>query len=351
MFKIMTSFYLIHVYFQAKYSQQKKRFSKKQVVEAIQNFFDKHPSLVKVSSLRDIGDLEKAVSDFLEKKPCTTETARPKEAVVEVLKSNKTPKEAKEIPKECSNSKGANVETDVNPWTLIETFQILEIKESEQKKHQMSELKKKKMAKALNDQIKLKEEATKLEKNEDKYFQRQQNEIIKKWEDEQKLIIARETEKIELLKRARQDQIMDNTARRKKHLADTRASDLKEIQQISKALLQEENKKLEKKSKERTKWEGIKTENAKKVEQRRLRKEEEERIDAKLMAESTAKMDLEEAQRFKAIEDRARKLEANRQLLQHEPDQPLSDGMTSVERSINKKIIEDAQAFLEGRCV
>ena len=335
-----------------KQGHRKKRFTKKQLVPAIQNFFDKHPSLVKVTKLKDIGDLESSLLDFLEKHPVTTKKEiLPEKVVTQVVDSNETPKEVEDSPEHRMNSNGT-YEEPKNPWTLIEKFQILERKEAEGKRKQMSELRKKKMAKALNDQINLKEKAAKLEQDkEDNDFQRQQNEIFKKWEEEQRLTTAREKEKIAQLKKARQDQIIDNAARKKKQLALTRAEDLKEIQQISKALKEEENEKVEKKKKERQKWEIIKVENAKKVEKRRLMKKEEERIDAQLMAEYTAKMDREEAKRIEAIEDRAKKLEANRKSLKHEPDQLLADGMTSVERSMNKTIIEDARAFLAGRCV
>lgn len=297
------------------------------------------------------------MSDFIDENSPMVKKAdkpRPKEKPAEKSDSDDAPKEHHKIPKKGTGTTvtNCNVGADVNPWTLIETFQILEKKESEKKMQQMSEVRKRKMAKALNDQIKLKNEATKLERDEDdKRLQRQQDEILKKWEEEQKLLMARENEKIEQLKKVRQDQIKDNLERRRRELAETRSEDLKEIQQITKDLLQEENEKLQKKNMEREKWEKIKAENAKKIELRELQKKEEEKLDAKLMEEFTTKMDLEEAKRVKALEDRARKLEINRQSLKQEPDQLLSDGMTSVERSMNKKIIEDAQAFLQSRSV
>lgn len=310
-----------------------------------------------MSSLSHIGDLEKSLSDFLDTYPITKTRSKVEATTKLSQPNNNNPVVVDEVSPSTASGNNKRVECsvdvkdEVNPWALIEKFQILQMKESKEKKQISSESKKKKMARALKDQIKHKEDVAQLEKaKEDRNLQRQQDEISKKWDEEQKQIFAKEMEKVDQLKKGRMDQINDNTTRKKKQLAAMREEDSKEIQEISKALVKEEQDKLAKKIKEREKWERIKAENDKKLEVLRLRKVEEERIDAKLMAEFTTKLDLEEGKRLKAIEDRARKLEANRRTLKNEPEQLLSEGMTSVELSMNKKIIEDAQAFLGERC-
>jgi len=314
-----------------------KGLRKKQIAGEVDSFFDRHPSLVEVTTLRDVGDLENVLADTLNNLSRDEKVRAQKKASALASEPGELPTSSQAAPDNRYTAKVEDSQTDVNPWTLIETFKIRETEESKRNKQHMSELKKKKMAAALNAQVKLKEEAMRSEKAEDDTFVRLHQNSIKEWEEEQRLCAIKQKERTALLKKVRQDQIEASVVQRKEHIAATRAEELKEMQGIAKALAKEEEKKCMKRSKEREKWEHVKAENARKFEERRIRKEDEERMDAKFMADMKAKMDLEDAKRAKAVEDRANKLEASTQML--------SEAGASEKR---EEILKFEQGFLKA---
>ena len=229
---------------------------------------------------------------------------------------------------------------NLNPWTTIETFQIVENEESNEEKKMRAAKKQEDMASVLHDQIKLKSEAARKEKTEDDRFVAIQRQAIKEWEEEQESSAKLEQEKITELKKLRQDQVEETERKRKAELSKKITTELREIEEIKEALNEEEQLKVRRKLCEREKWERITIENAKKLEIRKLEKEKEARMDAKLMEDLKAKYDEEERKREKALEDRKVKLELNGQLLSE------AGAFNKREETIKfeKKLLEAAEA-------
>ncbi len=203
----------------------------------------------------------------------------------------------------------------VNPWTMIETFQLVENEESREEKKVKAVHKKTCMAAALHEQIRIKKKAAEEEKAEDDKFLKIQRNAIQEWEEEQVLAAKVEQEKIADLKKVRQQQVEETERKRKAQLDDKMSCELKEIEEIKLALEKEDQIKHQNKQLEREKWDRITAENMTKKKYRQQQKEEEARMDAKLMENMKIKYDNEERKRAKELEDRKIKLEVNGQLL------------------------------------
>lgn len=198
---------------------------------------------------------------------------------------------------------------------MIETFQIVENEHLIEEKKVKAEQKQKDMAKALHEQIRIKKDAVQKEKAEDDKFLAIQRNAIKEWEEEKVLSSQIEQQKIAELKKVRHQQVEETERRRKAEQQEKISRELKEIEDIKIALEMEEEEKHRKKQLELEKWERITAENSRKLEQRRLQKEVEAKMDAKLMEEMKKKYDEEGRKRAKALEDRKVKLELNGELL------------------------------------
>jgi hypothetical protein len=200
---------------------------------------------------------------------------------------------------------------DINPWNLIETFQVIEAEDTIAIGKAKAAQKQKDMASNLNVQIQLKTEAKRLEKENDEKILSIQANAIKQWKEEQKHREDVEKEKILYLRKVRQEQIEESSRRKKKESAESRANELQEIERLKETLREEEKEKREKKEQERIKWDRIKAENALDVHERELRKQEEMKTDAKLMSDLKERLDKKEAKRIAAFEGRAAKMEMN----------------------------------------
>ena len=223
---------------------------------------------------------------------------------------------------------------------MIETFQIIENESSIEQKKAKEIQKQKDVALTLDDQIQLKNETDKLNKREDDKFLEIQRNTIREWEDEQMLNEKAKDDKISELKNLRQKQVEETERKRKNERSEKLSSEIKEIECIKLDLINQEELKHQRKLEERGKWESIKTENAKKLEQQKLQKIEEAKMDAKLMEDMKRKYDEEESKRVHTLEDRKVKLEINGQLL--------SEAGTFSKR---EKMIEFEKDLLEAAAV
>ncbi len=291
-----------------------KGLRKNEIHRYIDSFFLNHPALIEQSDLRNLNDLESMISELLVNALPKKELGHKGETYSVVTQCRVREQTADPSSSTCSLSETKH-ERDVNPWTLIETYQLLENEEGKAAERAVMVKQKQDMAVALRDQIKQKEEANGKEKAEEDIYLKLRQQEIRDWEEEQRQNNEKEKRRTEMLKKVRKDQIEKRAERKKELLEMTRAEELKEMEEIRYALSQEEEEKCMKKIKERQKWEHIKAENAVKIKERNLLKKQEALEDAKLMADMKAKMDQEESKRAKAIEDRAMKLEANSALL------------------------------------
>jgi len=271
--------------------------------------------LVKTTTLQAVGDLTEAVEGNIRKIPRTEQEED--SGPIDLMEVNKchTESQYQQMNRNSMVVNDDNTKIDLNPWTLIETYKILENKEAEQKGQHVSEARKQKMANALNDQVKLKQANTNVEKAEDAKFVEMQRNEQRKWEEEQKLLAIHERKKAEQLKKVRQDQIEESVRRRERQRKTQRAEELRAIQVFSKALEKEEGDRCRVRQKEKEHWDLLKEENAGKLEERHKKAKEEQNMDAKLMADIKQKMDKEEAKRAEAVQNRSKNLEMKTQIL------------------------------------
>jgi hypothetical protein len=234
-----------------------------------------------------------------------------------------------------------------NPWQLIDKYKILQAKEETEKSSQESEFRKKRMALALNEQIQEKENTIQKSKDEYRRFIIAQEDAIKKWEEEKKVSMLKEKQKADELKEVRQQQIQERVRLREKYDTIRKEQESKEIMDIRNALMKEEEKKYKIKVQEREKWEQIMKENAEKLEEKNKRKEEEDRMDAKLMADMKEKMDKEEAKRIETMQKRSQKLEYNSQLLSEKGAFKKRDEIRIFEQSLLKAAQDRERAQIE----
>jgi hypothetical protein len=292
---------------QPRYGPNTERgLKKRQIVEVINDFFDHCPSLVKISTLHALDDLASAVEANLHNVPKLKKPEGKDSKPIDIKKVDERLSEIQSPHMPNKNTEVHNFGTDDNlsPWSLIEKYKILENGEAEQKGQHASEARKKEISKALNAQVKLKQVNLQLEKAEDAKFVNVQRNGQDDWEEEQRKLTIIEREKIEHLKKARQDQIEERVRSRESQKETQRAEELREIQNITKALAREEEDRYCKRQVEKKQWDLIKIENASKIEKKRQRAKEEQNMDAKLMADIKEKMDNEEAKRVNAIQHR-----------------------------------------------
>lgn len=302
---------------------------KSQISDIVSSYLDKVPSIVNVTSLRNVKDLELDLSKELRnmKPPKTTKTTLPNklsnaskedvciQRVTSCGECSVKHKNTRQLSPITSQLQG-DLDTDkVNPWALIETFQIVENESSIEEKKVKAAQKKRDMANVLQGQIRTKKDTAKEEKTEDDKFLVIQRNAIKDWEEEKVLKAIVEQDKIAELKKVRQEQVEGADRKRKEEQAEKMSSELREIENIKLALEKEEQMKHQQKQLEREKWERITIENLRKNEKRQLQKDEEARMDAKLMEEMKKKYEEEARKRAKAVEDRKVKSEMNGQLL------------------------------------
>ncbi len=309
-------------------------------METVDSYLSTVPSIVTTTNIQNVSDLEQTISEELKsvtrRKPSRTHLNKSK-----VHESDKDESKTEKNPQNIFEQNPSKIEIDnLNPWTMIGTFQIVENEESNEDKKMRAVRKQEDMASALHDQIELKNKAVKKEKDEDDKFVSIQRQAIKVWEEEQKLSAKIEQGKIAELKRVRQDQVEETERKKKAELSKKISTELKEIEEIKSALYEEEELKHKRKLLEREKWDRITIENAKKLEIRKLEKEKEARMDAKLMEDMKAKYVAEERKREKAMEDRKIKLEANGQLLSEAGAFNKREEMIKFE----KKLLEAAEA-------
>lgn len=234
-----------------------------------------------------------------------------------------------------------------NPWQLIDKYKILQAKEETEKSYHETDSRKKRMAMALNDQIKEKENLIKKSKDEYQRCVTAQEEAIKQWEEEKQILRLKEKQKADELKKVRQQQIQERLKLKQVHDAIRKEQESKEIMDIQNALMKEEENKYKSKVQERANWENIIKENAEKLKEQNKRKEEEDRMDAKLMAAMKEKMDMEEAKRIEALQMRSQKLEFNSQLLSEKGAFKKRDEIRKFEQSLLKAAQDRERAQIE----
>jgi len=271
--------------------------------------------LVKTTTLLAVGDLTEAVEGNIRKIPRTVQGKDSGPIDLMEVKKCRTESQYQQMNRNNVVVNDGKTKIDLNPWTLIETYKILENKEAKQKGQHVSEARKQKMANALNDQVKLKQSNLNVEKAEDAQFVEMQRNEQREWEEEQKLLVIHERKKAEQLKKVRQDQIEESVRRRDFQRKAQRAEELREIQEISKALAKEEGDRCRVRQKEKKQWDLIKKENARKLEERHKKAKEEQNMDAKLMADIKEKMDKEETERAEAFQNRSKHLEIKTQIM------------------------------------
>jgi hypothetical protein len=315
----------------------------------ISSFFDQHQFLLKSTCLKDIDNIKTTVAEYVnnyrnssdEKKNTRSGMSGP----LPQLPSDTSP--VNEVPLTSKNVHHNHGETARNPWELIDKYHILQAKESATKSLHESESRKKRMAMDLNNQIKEKEDSMNKTKDEYRKFIKSQEQAIKKWEQEQQNCVSKEKQKAEELRKVRENQIQERLRLKEMNDANKKEEESKEIKEIKKALMKEEEVKQRRKLKEREKWENIMKENLIKLEEQKRCKEEEEKMQAKLMADMKEKMDKEEAKRIEALQIRRQKLELNRQLLTEKGAFKKRDEIRHFEQSLLKAAQDRERAQME----
>ena len=322
--------------------------NKRQIVEVMRDFFDQCPSVVKITTLHALDDLAKAVEANLHNIPKMEKTEEKDNKPVDFMKKNVSLSEIQSQHTPHNNKAVHNDVTDINlnPWSLIETYKILENGEAEQKGQHASEARKKKMAKALNDQVKLKQANLQFEKAEDAKFVDVQRNGQERWEEEQRKLSIIERNKIEQLKKARKDQIEERVRRRESQRKTQREEESREIQNITKALAREEEDRCRRRREEKKQWDLIKSENARKIEKRLKIANEEQNMDAKLMADIKDKMDREEAKRVEAIQNRRKDAASAIQRLDRNNKLEVNTQMPSDAGAFKKREIRKSEQSL-----
>ena len=115
---------------------------------------------------------------------------------------------------------------------MIETYQIVENERSmEEKKIHMTQ-KKRDMANALHDQIRLKNDMTRKEKAEDDKFLEIEQCAVKEWDEEKLMNEKVEQQRTSELKKLRQEQVQIRDTKRKQERIEKMSNELKEIEDI-----------------------------------------------------------------------------------------------------------------------
>mmetsp|Transcript_917 Transcript_917/g.1596 ORF Transcript_917/g.1596 Transcript_917/m.1596 type:complete len:497 (+) Transcript_917:3724-5214(+) len=321
---------------------------KRTLFKVISSFLEENQHLVETTDLKQIGNLKSIALEYLNHftssssendKKCRfiPDPDPPLNPAVDGMAGG-----TKLVPKHSDSD-----EMITNPWQLIDKYKILQAKEEAEKSYNESEWRKKRMAMTLNEQIEERENAIRNCKEEYQQFVVAQEAAIRKWEEEKQNSILKQKQKADELKEVRQRQIQERVRLKEIQNARQKEQEGKEMVDIRNALMKEEENKEKSKMQERKKWEQIMKENAMKLQEKKKQKEEEERMDAKLMADMKEKMDKEEAKRIESIQKRSQKLEFNGQLLSETGAFNKRDEIRKFEQRLLKAAQDRERAQLE----
>ncbi|GFH47934.1 predicted protein [Chaetoceros tenuissimus] len=288
---------------------------KRVVKQTVESFLDQNKSLVINTSLRDVQSLVSFVKPALENIEVASRANIAKEKLEASPRMNEKENEAcpvLEIKDQHLAKKEINIS---NPWLLIENYKIKKNEALKEKEIETALVRKKNMAAALDEQVRLKREVTNREKAENDQYVKKQEEAVQKWKEEQ-ISKAKEEKKLsEKLKGVRLAQIEEKQNMRRKMKNERTKQETKELEEVEKALKQEEQKRILAKEQEKKKWEAIKLENKQKLEEKKKAKLQEAQIDFKLMQDLKERLDRKERNRVEAFEARKKNLELNTKLL------------------------------------
>lgn len=288
---------------------------KRVVKQTVESFLLQNKSLVKTTSLRDVQSLVLLIKPTLQNVEESSRANICKEKPEASFHMNENENEScpvlkteeQQLPKE---------EVDIsNPWLLIENYKIKKNEALKEKEKETALARKKKMAAALDEQVRLKREVAQKEKAEDDLYVKKQEEAVQKWKEEQSLKAKEEKNLSDKLKRVRLAQIEEKQNLRRKLKNERTIQEKKELEEVEKSLKQEEQKRILAKEQEKKKWDAIKLENKQKLEEKKKMKLREAQLDAKLQQDLKEKLDREERNRREAFEARKKNLELNTKLL------------------------------------
>lgn len=208
---------------------------------------------------------------------------------------------ATDLPKNDITSNSLN---KVNPWNLIEAYKAVEAEELAEKEKDKSEKKRTQTKSYLDQQIRLKREAELKANKSDEIFVKAQFEELSRWKKEQEQVARLQKEKSLNLRKVRQEQIDKLKQKKRIEEENERLQQLREISNLKDMLKDEEEKKRQKKIQEKKKWDEFQTEQQQILCKRKLMKEKEAEMDAKLMEDMKLKLDSEEENRIKVLNDR-----------------------------------------------
>lgn len=325
------------------------------ITKLVREHINNNPSITTntdISSKREIEEtMATALTNVVEVKETNKSTTNDDKVAVTTKYYENECKEPTIISARRHSKEKAALPTDINPWTLMESFKIIEAEESKAAQKSKAVQKRQEMASALNDQIRRNEETSRLEKAEDENFLEIQRKSLEQWKKEQEAVIQKEEQKILQLRKVRQEQVEESKRRRKAELHEARSRELKEIEDLKCTLENEEDRKRTKKERERQRWGLIKEENAKEVVERKLQKIREAEMDAKLMADMKVRYDIEEKRKAKALGKKTGRAEENSKKLFEVVAFKKREEMIEFEKKLleQAKVREQAQAAEETR--
>ena len=216
-------------------------------------------------------------------------------------RENNTKSVTTDLPK---IDKKPNSLNKVNPWNLIEAYKAVEAEELAEKEKDKSEKKRTQTKSYLDQQIRLKREAESKVIKSDEIFVKAQFEALSRWKKEQEQVARLQREKSLNLRKIRQEQIDELKQKKRIEEENERLQQLREISDLKDMLKDEEEKKIQKKIQEKKKWEEFQTEQQQILHKRKLMKEKEAEMDAELMEHMKLKLDCEEKNRIKELNNR-----------------------------------------------
>jgi len=225
--------------------------SKKLITKLVREHINNNPSITADTDTSSKRDLEKtmatAITKVVKLKETNTPTSNNDEVAITAKYDDGECKEPPLISSRHHSKEKAVLPTDINPWTLMETFKIIEAEESKTIQKSKAVQKRQEMASALNDQIHRNEETSRLEKAEDENFLEIQRKSLEQWKKEQETVIQKEEQKILQLRKARQEQVQESKRRGKAELHEARSRELREIEDLKCTLKNEDDRKRTKK--------------------------------------------------------------------------------------------------------
>ena len=283
--------------------------NKSEIQKFVREFLDSNTSIILETKLRRVDPLIESISRIIDKRIKKKSDSNPAKAVKFIDKPQSLNSKLKKISRNESCHDGPiNVDiSNVNPWKILETYQIIKATETLGAEKEKDALDRKAMIQDLNDQVNAKKNAEQLAILEDEKFNKDRALELHNWRKCQDQALANKKEKISYLKNIRQMQIAQLDEKRKKEKNEQREQELKEIKEAEAEMKRMKMKSILKRQQERSRWEKIKLEDAEREKKKRELERKEKELDIKQMEDYKTMQELEDKRRQQVARTREAK--------------------------------------------